>query len=91
MKDWKEPRFPKIDRSRRLSSDDRKLFTQRLIERPVSGGSTGASFVKIESKETIGRTTGRLCCNRQFLKVQGWGKRLKSRIEQPVVITVVWH
>jgi hypothetical protein len=30
-----------------------------------------ASSVKIYSKETIGRTVGRFCCNRQFLKIQG--------------------
>jgi hypothetical protein len=28
--------------------------------------------VKIYSKETIGRTVGRFCCNRQFLKIWGW-------------------
>jgi hypothetical protein len=47
--------------------------------------------VKIYSKEAIGRTTGKDCCNRQFRKVKGWEKELKSRIEQPVIITVVWH
>jgi hypothetical protein len=47
--------------------------------------------VKIGSKETIGRTTGRFSCNRPDRKVQGWEQRLKSRIKQPVVITVVWH
>jgi hypothetical protein len=29
------------------------------------------SFVKIRSKEIIGRTTGRKCCNRHLQKVQG--------------------
>jgi hypothetical protein len=36
VKDWKKLRFRKIGRSERLSSDDRKLFIERLIARPVS-------------------------------------------------------
>jgi len=69
-----------------------RFSSLKQTERPVkTDGLPETSFVKIESKETIERTTGRLCCNKHYRKVQGWEKRLKCPIKQPVIITVVWH
>jgi hypothetical protein len=60
-----------------------RFSSSRQTERPVEiDGLPETSFVKIGSKETIERTTGRLCCNKHYWKVQGWEKRLKSPIKQ---------
>jgi hypothetical protein len=68
-----------------LHSGRAEVWTESLLS------TFKTSFVKIRSKEIIGRTTGRKCCNRHLQKVQGLERRLESRIKQPVLITVVWH
>jgi hypothetical protein len=58
---------------KKLSPDNRNLFINRMVARSNGDEFPETSSVKIYSKETIERTTGRFCCNRRGRKVLRMG------------------